>query len=100
MEKNFQRDCAARAKAAGWLVLKMGAISVRGFPDLLMVAPAPSAELPITGSARIVLVELKNPNGRGVLRKLQARMLADLMTRGVEVHVCDSKEAFTKILNG
>lgn len=98
LEKNFQKKCAATAKAEGWLVFKMAATGFRGFPDLLMVAPVRGEAAP--GSARIVLVELKNPNNTGKLRELQRWMIGQLLTRGVEVYVCSSEESFRKILDG
>ncbi len=89
MESKLQKQCSNLAKLNNILVRKVHAENHRGLPDLLLI-------FPITG--RVVFVEMKHPNGKGKLSKLQEREIAKIRNQGGSVYVCDSYDWFTVII--
>lgn len=89
MESKLQKKCFELAKLNNVLVRKVHVEGRKGFPDLLLV-------FPVTG--RVVFVEMKHPNGKGVLAKLQERELGRLRKQGASAYVCDSYEWFANII--
>ena len=88
-ESKLQAKCVKLAKANNVLVYKVNAEKHKGFPDLLLVFPT-------TGKS--VFVEMKNPNGKGKLSKLQEREIEKLRKQGASAYVCESYSRFLSIL--
>ncbi len=86
-EKNLQTYFRNTCEAAGILWRKIRFEGRRGCPDTL-----------VAKNGKAVLVELKNPNRRGLLSKLQIRQIADLRAAGLDVRVVDSKEELDMIV--
>lgn len=86
MESSLQAKCFKEAKARGVLAFKLVAVGRRGFPDVGLYFPG----------GKHVLVELKTPTGR--LSPQQKRSINKLRKQGVVVHVIDTIEAFTALL--
>jgi hypothetical protein len=59
----------------------------RGCPDVL-----------IANCGKLVLVELKNPNKKGVLSKLQKLQIQKLKKAGLDVRVLDNKEEINNVV--
>lgn len=79
LEKDIERRDRDAAKADGWLVYKVQAVGVRGFPDRFYAK-----------DGRIILMEWKRPGG--TVDPNQVLRHAELRAAGVEVHVVDSLE--------
>ena len=89
LESQLQKKCAKLAKKNNVLVRKIHCENSKGFMDLLLI-------FPITG--KVVFVEMKNPNGKGKLSKLQEREIDKVRAQGASVYVCESYSRFTSIL--
>ena len=89
MEAKLQKQCMDLAKLNNVLVRKVHAENRKGFPDLLLI-------FPITG--KTVFVEMKHPNGKGTLAKLQELELERIRKQGASAYVCDSYEWFSSII--
>ena len=89
MESKLQKKCVKLAKANNVLVRKVHAENRKGFPDLLLI-------FPITG--KTVYVEMKNPNGKGTLAKLQERELGRIRKQNASAYQCASYERFAGII--
>ena len=77
-ERRLQRRISKELDKSGWLVLKLGVVSIAGFPDLLaMKAPG-----------RISFIEVKAPGQEP--RKLQMYWLRRLHAMGFDSRWCDS----------
>jgi hypothetical protein len=61
----------------------------RGCPDVF-----------IAKEGNIALCEIKNPNKKGRLSKIQKRVISQLRDAGVTVHVIDSREKVDAIIRG
>lgn len=83
----LQRYLFAVAKEHNIIARKMAAVGRRGFPDVMLAA-----------GGKIIFAELKNPNGRGRLSKLQEREIALMRRVGLEVRVIDSKEGVDDVI--
>lgn len=86
-EKNLQSYFRGACDAAGILWRKIRFEGRRGCPDTL-----------VAKNGKVMLVELKNPNRRGRLSKLQDRQITDLRAAGLDVRVVDSKEEIDVIV--
>ena len=72
------------------LVRKVHVEGRKGWPDLELI-------FPITGET--VRVEMKNPNGRGRLEKLQKAEHKKIRKRNAVVYVCQDFEHFKQIVH-
>ena len=89
MESKLQKKCGKLAKLNNVLVYKVHAENRKGLPDLMLI-------FPITG--RVVFVEMKRPDGKGKLSKLQERELNKIRYQGASAYVCNSYEWFSTII--
>ena len=87
-EAQLEKWAKGEAKREGVLMYKFRSPQKRGVPDQILF----SAGTPM-------LVEFKNPNGKGVLSPLQAKEIAGFRAAGVLVEIVDSKESFIDALN-
>ena len=83
LQRYFKRE--ADKEKIFWRKIKFD--GVRGCPDVL-----------VAHKGRVMLVELKNPNQRGQLSKLQARTIDRLQEAGVEVPIIDNKEGIDELI--
>lgn len=86
-EITFQKWCVATATAQGWLVRKLKFEGRRGAPDLLMCK-----------AGKVLFIELKNPNGRGVLSAGQVSEAHALASAGMTVLLVTRKDEFIDVL--
>lgn len=86
-EGNLQRYFKAQAAKHGVLWRKIRFEGRRGCPDAL-----------IAHGGRCILVELKNPNKKGALSKLQEREIQNFMDVGLDVRVIDDREGIDDVL--
>ena len=89
MESKLQKSCVKLAKRNKVLAIKVHAEGKKGWPDLLLI-------FPING--KTVYVEMKNPNGKGVLSKLQEREIAKIHKQNASAYTCKSYDHFKTIL--
>tara|TARA_R110000803_G_scaffold5230_12_gene17387 strand:+ start:2930 stop:3232 length:303 start_codon:yes stop_codon:yes gene_type:complete len=89
MESKLQGKCVKLAQANKILIRKVHAENRKGFPDLLLI-------FPITG--KTVYVEMKHPNGKGTLAKLQERELDRIRKQNASAYECDSYDKFAEII--
>tara|TARA_R100001086_G_scaffold149584_1_gene79464 strand:+ start:859 stop:1185 length:327 start_codon:yes stop_codon:yes gene_type:complete len=89
-EKILQGKIVKKLKALyGALTFKFESPGNAGVPDLVSIIP--HERCPCCGStARVVFVEVKNPNGRGRLSELQKAQIARIQDAGGEVYVTDT----------
>lgn len=83
LQRYFKRE-AEKAKIF-WRKIKFE--GVRGCPDVL-----------IAHRGKVALVELKNPNERGVVSKLQSRTIDRLRKAGIEVYIIDNKDSIDALI--
>jgi hypothetical protein len=88
-ESKLQSKCRDLANANRVLVRKVHAEGNRGWPDLELI-------FPINGET--VRVEMKNPNGEGMLGELQRIEHRKIRSQGAIVYTCDSFEDFEIII--
>ena len=81
-ESTLQAEIIKKFWVMGIYCRKMRSESVRGFPDLLAI-----------DRGRVVLIEVKHPNGRGKLSADQELEIALLRQHGAAVAVVDSLES-------
>jgi hypothetical protein len=62
----------------------------KGWPDLLLIFPI---------SGETVYVEMKRPDGTGVLAKLQSIERKKIRNQGASAYVCDSYADFVEIVH-
>lgn len=86
-EGTLQRYFKRQAKLAGILWRKIKFEGQRGCPDVL-----------IAKGGKVVLVELKNPNGKGKLSEIQKRQIKKLADAGIEAHVIDTQKDIDDII--
>ena len=72
------------------LVFKFASPSHRGVPDLLV----------ITDTGYTFYIEVKNPNGKGRLSKLQELTIQSIRQQGAMVYVINSIEEVESIIDG
>jgi len=89
MESKLQAKCMKLAKVNKVLARKVNAEARKGFPDLLLI-------FPITG--KTVYVEMKRPNGKGKLSKLQELELDRIRKQGASAYQCASYDKFAEII--
>ena len=89
MESKLQSTCIRFAEEHGVLVRKVHVEGRRGWPDLELIFPP---------SGLTIRVEMKHPNGRGVLSKLQLIEHKRIQKRGGIVYVCESFKHFCEII--
>ena len=75
-----------KAKALGCMVVKIDA-SHRGWPDRL-----------ILHNGKCMFIEVKNPNGRGRLSKLQRYTIERIKSIGIQAFVIDNKNMANEVL--
>ena len=80
-EAKLQAKIIKKFKSAHAFCEKMESRSAVGFPDLLAMK-----------DCRVLLIEVKHPNGRGVLEDLQVEKIAEIRALGLVVVVVDSLE--------
>jgi hypothetical protein len=73
-EGDLQTQIMTDCKGSGILAAKVEAVGRRGFPDLLLIF-----------DGVVVFMELKNPNGKGVISKQQIRWASRLAAHGGNV---------------
>ncbi len=83
LQSYFKRRCAEE----DLLWRKMEWSGRRGGPDCF-----------VAGRGKIVLVELKNLNGKGRPSKLQEKEIERLITYGVDARIIDSKEGIEDVI--
>ncbi len=88
-ESKLQRKCGKEAKEHHIIVRKINADSNRGWPDLLLIFP---------NTGETVYVEMKNPNGKGVLSSSQKLEHDKIKAQGASVYTCDSLVTFNLII--
>ena len=86
-EGNLQTYFKTEAKAHNILWRKMKFEGRRGCPDVL-----------VAWGGKLMLVELKNPNGNGVLSKIQEREIQKFKDAGVDVRVVEKREEVDGII--
>jgi hypothetical protein len=87
-ESTLQAYIVKYAKEHNTLCYKFASPSRRGVPDLIMI--------PFKGAA--YFIEVKHPNGKGVLSALQEHHIQLLKNQGAEVYVIDSKEEARNVI--
>ena len=90
MESKLQEKCMKLAKVNNILARKIHSEGRRGWPDLVLIFPM---------TAVTVWVEMKNPNGKGRVSKLQNAEIRRIRGQGGIVYICNSYETFLKILD-
>ena len=85
LEKYVVKSC----KQAGIITRKFSSPSQRGVPDRILIA----------SGGRVVFLELKHPNGGGVLSQLQRAEFALLRANNVEIYVTSEKRVIDKIID-
>jgi len=88
-ESKLQNKCRGHAEKYRVLVRKVHVEGRKGWPDLLLI-------FPVTGET--VYVEMKNPNLKGTLGKLQAREQDKIRKRGGAAYICDDFSYFCTII--
>ena len=88
-ESKLQSRCRVTAEAFGVVTRKVNTDGERGWPDLELIFPV---------NGETVFVEMKNPNKKGGLSKLQHRAHRRIKLQGAHVYVCDSYDEFMGIL--
>lgn len=88
-ESKLQKDCCKVARKRRILVRKVHAEGRRGWPDLLLIFP---------GTGEVVFVEMKHPNGNGVLAELQKSERNKIRAQGASCYICDSLNDFIVII--
>ncbi len=88
-ESKLQRKCCGYASGLNILARKVHCEQRKGWPDLLLIFP---------GTGETVYVEMKNPNGNGVVARLQYIEQAKLYKQGAAMYICDSFSDFAKIV--
>lgn len=78
-EKGLQAKIVKFLKAKNCLAYKFASPSMRGVPDLLVITP--------TGD--VFFIEVKHPNGKGVLSPLQKERINEIRDHGQLVLVTD-----------
>tara|TARA_R110000803_G_scaffold129178_1_gene196504 strand:- start:10 stop:300 length:291 start_codon:yes stop_codon:yes gene_type:complete len=86
-EAIFQKQCISKAKRRGWLAYKFASPSHRGVPDCIFIY-----------KGRVIFIEFKNPNGRGMVSALQKRKIAELESHGADCFVVDNMGLFSEII--
>ena len=86
-EKALQNYLFDLAEAHGIFCRKVAAVGHVGFPDVMLAR-----------YGRIVLVELKSPDGKGRLSKKQEREIERLMGAGVNVYVVNTPEGVENVI--
>ena len=87
-ESKLQRKCGEFAKRHHILMRKIHAEGRKGFPDLVLIFP----------HGLVIFVEMKNPNMKGVLAKLQIIEHWKIQAQNAIVYTCDSYEQFKSII--
>ena len=80
-ERDLQDYLLRKAKFNGVYARKMQAVGHTGFPDVMMAI-----------DGRVVFIELKNPNGNGVLSQKQYHEIGRMLDAGLPVMVMHTKE--------
>lgn len=88
-ESKLQKDCINVCKNNSVLVRKVHVEGKRGWPDLLLI---------FRGSGETVYVEMKNPNGKGVISELQKKEHALIRDQGAAVYFCSDFLYFKEII--
>ena len=88
-ESKLQVKCREHAEKNNVLVRKVHVEGKKGWPDLLLI-------FPVIG--RTVYVEMKNPNKKGRLSKLQDREITKIRKQNASAYVCDNFEKFVSII--
>jgi len=87
-EKTFQRNIIKRLAKCNTLCYKFASPAHAGVPDLICIGPG-----------GVFFIEVKNPNGRGRLSKLQEVTIEKMRKHGATVYVVDSQEKLEEILD-
>ena len=88
-ESKLQRKCVDICKEKRIIARKINADSNRGWPDLLLIFPI---------SGETVYVEMKNPNGKGILSSSQRLEHKKIRAQGASVYTCDTLDKFNSII--
>ena len=86
-EGSLQRYFKRQAKLAGILWRKIKFEGKRGCPDVL-----------VAKGGKVVLVELKNPDGKGKLSELQKSQIKKLTDAGIEALVIDTQKDIDDVI--
>lgn len=90
LEKNFQRKIIERLKKCNVLCYKFASPAHAGVPDLVCMHRG--ASLPV------FFIEVKRPDGKGRLTKLQQVTIEKMERHGAYVFVVDSMDQVEKII--
>jgi len=94
-ESHIEQFFTAKAEKAGYVVLKFSPAGRRGYPDRVVLGrPRSGRENMYYG--RVLFVEFKRPGEK--LRALQVARHDDLVQRGYQVAVVDSREKAIALL--
>lgn len=85
-EAALQKACVKFATGAGWLVYKFDSSTTVGVPDLLLMR-----------DGDIMFIEMKHPNGLGVLSKKQCAEIVKIRRAKTTVHVIHDYEVFKRV---
>ena len=85
-EAALQRACVKFATGAGWLVYKFDSSTTVGVPDLILMR-----------DGECIFIEMKHPNGLGVLSKKQCAEIIKIRRAGITVHVIHDYEVFKRV---
>lgn len=77
-EAYLSRQIYNYAKSKGCMVAKIDA-SHRGWPDRIIIK-----------NGKCIFIEVKNPNGKGRVSKLQEYIIGQLSEHGVDVYIVNS----------
>ena len=88
-EGRLHKKCKELAELAGVLFRKIKFEGRKGCPDVLLIFP----------NGTVVFVELKNPNGDGVVSGSQSRELQKIADHNAIGYVCNSIYTFCQILD-
>jgi hypothetical protein len=87
-EKRLQQAIVKELEKLGVLVYKFESPGRSGVPDLLCLPAGTPA----------FMIEVKNPNGKGRLSKLQDYQIGKIRAQGVNVYVVESYERLDQVL--
>lgn len=86
-EAELQKRVLKYARNNGIFARKLVAVNYRGFPDILLAY-----------GGYILFLELKTPNGTGVLSKLQKATLAEMQKAGLQIAVADTYDDAIRVI--
>lgn len=86
-EAELQKRVLKYARNNGIFARKLIAVNYRGFPDILLAS-----------GGHTLFLELKTPNGTGVLSRLQKATLTEMQKAGLQIAVADTYDDAIRVI--